>query len=346
MRAKTMRGWAIGLVGLWLWPLSVGMNPGDTRAAEMKAGKSRLRVSYGSTAGSFAPLWVAKEKGYFDELGLNVEVIYARSVTGIQSMLAGEIQATYTGCTEIMTSRKAGSDLVVIGSSANYNIYTIASRPNIKDAKQLVGKRVAVNQLGDTSHLSAQFALKQAGIDPNSVTYVQVGNTPARLAALEAGSVEAALQSAQNVSVVKKLGMHILIDLFAQKLPYCSSGVGVSRAYLQSHFQTVEALMRGLGKGNAFVREGNPNEVKAIMAKYMRLSPQDKRLVSAYEFYAKQFNSRQLEMNPEGIRFIIEQMAMKDKSWMEWKVEQFYDDSIIKKLNKEDYWDAVYRQIR
>jgi ABC-type nitrate/sulfonate/bicarbonate transport system substrate-binding protein len=344
MRAQTKKILAIGVLGQSLWLLSAVTGVREVRAAA--AGKSQMQVSFGSTAGSFAPLWIAKDKGFFDDLGLDVEVIYARSVTGIQSMLAGETQAAYTGCTEIMTSRKSGSDLVVIGSSANYNIYTIASRPDIKDPKQLIGKRVAVNQLGDTSYLSAQFALKQGGIDPQSVTYVQVGNTPARLAALEAGSVEAALQSAQNVSVVKKLGMHILIDLFAQRLPYCSSGVGVSKAYLRSHYQTMEAFMRGLGKGNAFVREGNPDEVKAVMAKYMRSSPQDKRLISAYEFYGKQFNSRELQMNPEGIRFIIEQMALKDKSWLEWKPEQFYDDSIIKKLDKEGYWDAVYKQLR
>jgi ABC-type nitrate/sulfonate/bicarbonate transport system substrate-binding protein len=344
MRGGAMKILAIGLLSLSLWLLREAISVCEVRAAE--AGKSQMRVSFGSTAGSFAPLWVAKDKGFFNDLGLNVEVIYARSVTGIQAMLAGETQAAYTGCTEIMTSRKSGSDLSVIGSSANYNIYTIASRPDIKDPKQLIGKRVAVNQLGDTSHLSAQFALKQAGIDPQSVTYVQVGNTPARLAALEAGSVEAALQSAQNVSVVKQLGMHILIDLFAQRLPYCSSGIGVSKAYLQSHFQILETFMRGLGKGNAFVREGNPNEVKAIMAKYMRSSPQDKQIISAYEFYARQFNSRALDMNPEGIRFIVEQIALRDKSWLEWKPEQFYDDTIIKKLNKENYWDAVYKRLR
>jgi len=82
------------------------------------------------------------------------------------------------------------------------------------------------------------------------------------------------------------------------------------------------------------------------MAKYMRSSPQDKQIISAYEFYARQFNSRALDMNPEGIRFIVEQMALRDKSWLEWKPERFYDDTIIKKLNKEGYWDAVYKRLR
>jgi len=120
MRGGAMKILAIGLLSLSLWLLREAISVCEVRAAE--AGKSQMRVSFGSTAGSFAPLWVAKDKGFFNDLGLNVEVIYARSVTGIQAMLAGETQAAYTGCTEIMTSRKSGSDLSVIGSSADYNI--------------------------------------------------------------------------------------------------------------------------------------------------------------------------------------------------------------------------------
>lgn len=98
----------------------------------------------------------------------------------------------------MMTARKNGSDIAVLLATSELNIYTIASLPDIKDPKQLVGKRVAVHTLGDTSHLSARFALKMPGVDPDSITYIQVGNTPALLAALQSRSVEAALQSAQT----------------------------------------------------------------------------------------------------------------------------------------------------
>jgi NitT/TauT family transport system substrate-binding protein len=312
----------------------------------MQAGKPHLRVAYGTNAGAAVPLWVAKDKGYFDELGLNTEIVYVSGATAIQSMMAGELQGTYGGCAEVMTARKAGADLVIIGTNANSNLYIIVSRPDITEAKQLVGKRVAISKLGDTSHLSAQFALKQAGIDPQSVTYIQVGSTPARLAALRSGSVDAAIQAAQNVSIAKQLGMNILINLFEQKIPYCTSGVGVSEAYLKSNFHTIETFMRGLGKGLAFARAGNPTEVKAIMAKYMRLDPEDKRLIAAYDFYVKHFVTRELQLDPEGVHSIIEMMAFADKSWFKWRPEQFYDDSIIKKLQNEGYWQIVYKQIQ
>lgn len=53
--------------------------------------KSTVSAGYGSTAGSFAPLWVAREKGYFKEYDLETKIIYARGVLGVQAMLAGEL---------------------------------------------------------------------------------------------------------------------------------------------------------------------------------------------------------------------------------------------------------------
>ena len=343
MRAPAKK--ILALVAL-LSALIANLGTENFRAATIQAGKPHLRMAYGTNAGAAVPLWVAKDKGYFDELGLNTEIVYVSGATAIQGMMAGELQGTYGGCAEVMTARKAGTDLVIIGTNANSNLYTIVARPEITEAKQLIGKRVAISKLGDTSHLSAQFALKLTGVDPQSVTYIQVGSTPARLAALRSGSVDAAIQAAQNVSIAKQLGLNILINLFERKLPYCTSGVGVSQAYLRSNFQTVETFMRGLGKGLAFARDGNSTDVKAIMAKYMRLDPADNRLIAAYDFYVKHFVTRELQLDPEGVRSVIEMNAFADKSWLKWRPEQFYDDSIVKKLEKEGYWDTVYKQIR
>lgn len=326
--------------------LLISLAQGASGGVAQSPEKAMVNAGYGSTAGSFASLWVAEKKNYFKELGLEVKVIYARGISGVQAMLAGDLHFLYGACTEMMTARKSGADMVILIATSEINIYTIASRPDITSPKQLVGKRVAVNALGDTSHLSARFALKQSGIDPDSVTYVQIGNTPARLAALQSGSVEAALQSAQNVEIIKKTGMNVLINLFERKLPYCGSAVGIRRTFLKSFPNTVEAFVRGIVKGNAFLREGNPAEAKAIMGNYMKLAPSDNRLIAAYDFYAKQYNSKHPALSREGIDFVVQQLSLQDKSWLEWPPERFYDISIVEKLKQEGFLDAVYRQLR
>lgn len=71
------------------------------------------------------------------------------------------------------------------------------------------------------------------------------------------------------------------------------------------------------------------------MGKYMKLDPSDKRLIAAYEFYAKRFNSKYPGVSREGISFIIEQMILQDKSWSDWPPERLYDNRIVEKLNKK-----------
>jgi NitT/TauT family transport system substrate-binding protein len=323
------------------------------RAAEQKQSslslqpeKQKIRAAYVSSSGAFVALWVAVEKGYFKESGLSVEPIYTRTVSGVQAMVSGDVEVIYSACSQIMSATKAGADLTILAAMVPYNLYVIASRPEIKDLKLLVGKKLAIGQFGDTTHLSARFALQQGGLDPDSVTYLQVGGTPERLAALQTGSVDAALQSGQSLEILKSLGMNVLVNLLEKKIPYCGSGVGVSRAFMKANPRTVEGLVRGFVKGNAFAREGNPTEVKSIMSKYMRTDANDRRLTEAYNFYPRVVNVKYPVIPHDGLKFIIEELSYRDKTWREWRPEQFYDSSIIDRLRKEGYLDDVYKSIR
>jgi NitT/TauT family transport system substrate-binding protein len=153
-----------------------------------------------------------------------------------------------------MASRRGGSDLTLLADVTPRNQYLIASRPEITQPQQLIGKSVAVNKLNDTSHLSARFALQQAGVDPDAVSYLQVGSTPERLAALQAGGVDAAIQAITTLREIRALGMNVLINLFERGVPYCGAGIGASDAWMREHPQTVEAFLRGAVRGNAYFR--------------------------------------------------------------------------------------------
>jgi ABC-type nitrate/sulfonate/bicarbonate transport system substrate-binding protein len=99
----------------------------------------------------------------------------------------------------------------VIGDVAPINVYLIAARKEITDPKQLVGKKIGINQFRDTSHVSARFALRHAGVDPDTAAYIQIGSTPEHFSALRAGSIDAAVQAALFKPIIEKLGLNNLI---------------------------------------------------------------------------------------------------------------------------------------
>ena len=162
--------------------LQIGfMRPEPSVAAQAKPEKATVRIGYASQSGAFAQLWIAAQKNYFSSEGLTTpRPVYAHGdrSAGDDRRRAGFCR--YRLPRAFPSQAPQGLDLRVVGDFAPVNVYLIASRKEITDPKQLKGKVVGVNQFLDTSHVSARFALRHVGVDPDSVTFIQVGSTPER----------------------------------------------------------------------------------------------------------------------------------------------------------------------
>jgi len=251
------------------------------------------------------------------------------------------VRFAYTGCAELMSARKANPDIKIIGNSWPYNPYMLVARPEISDPKQLIGKRIAINSLRDLSHVSARVALQEAKVDPDKLTYVPTGSTPERVLALRAGAVDA-IMFGGNANIIK--GFNILVDLSNRKIPDCIDGIGVSDSWMRSNAQTTEAFMRGMVKGAAFLVAGNADQVLAVLARYTRSKIGDGKVESTYQFI-KERATADLTVQPRGVRSVLDALGQQDPSWLSWKEEQFYDNSIMDKLRREGFLEAVFKQI-
>jgi ABC-type proline/glycine betaine transport system substrate-binding protein len=58
-------------------------------AAQAKPEKPTVHIGYASQSGAFAQLWIAAQKGYFQAEGLTAEILFTRTVTGVQAMISG-----------------------------------------------------------------------------------------------------------------------------------------------------------------------------------------------------------------------------------------------------------------
>lgn len=102
--------------------------PGALAAAQARTEKPTVKIGYASQSGAFAQMWIAAQKGYFAAEGLNAEIIFSRSVTGVQALIAGEVDFVGTGCPEFFQAKRSGFDLKVVADAAPVNVYLIASR--------------------------------------------------------------------------------------------------------------------------------------------------------------------------------------------------------------------------
>ncbi|WP_448809234.1 ABC transporter substrate-binding protein [Agromyces bauzanensis] len=144
------------------------------------------------------PVYMAQQNGVFEDAGFDLTLQKAGSSTEIiQAMQSGQVQIGYGGTTGVFQAVEGGVDLVIIAAASStpedpeqgINDLLVTADSPLKSAKDLEGKKVAVNAPGGYTQLLADIAVKADGGDPKQVQYVQMA-VPDQPAALESGAID------------------------------------------------------------------------------------------------------------------------------------------------------------
>lgn len=284
---KGFRRWLLAMCVLCGLAELIGRGEPNASLAADRPKTTKLRVGFGSTAGSMTPLWVAVKKGLFRKHGLDVEIVWAQTSVGMAALISGETQLTLNDGTSAIQAIAGGAPLKIIAYFNKLNPYAIVARPEIQRPEELRGKKVALLKPGDTTEISARMALKPYNMAPGrDYTALSVGNSPARLAALLSGSVSAALLSGAYIDAAVKEGMRVLFSLEKERIPYIATGVTVREDFAKRNPDSVIAFLRAMIDGvRFFADQENKSLSVEIMAMYQRSDPTDKKVQQAYEFY-------------------------------------------------------------
>lgn len=197
----------IGIARLAAAGLLAIMAMGTARAEDaLKARIGVLRLS------SSAPVFIAQDKGYFRDAGLDVELKFfdaaqpiAVATTsgdvdfGVTAFTAGLYNLAGKGVLKViggMSREKAGYPL--IGYFASNNAYA----SGLKTPKDLAGKRIAMTQVGSSFHYSLGLLADKYGFKLADVKIVPLQSLSNAAAALKGETVDAALLP---ISTARKL---------------------------------------------------------------------------------------------------------------------------------------------
>ncbi|HLQ35291.1 MAG TPA: ABC transporter substrate-binding protein, partial [Chloroflexota bacterium] len=253
-----------------------------------KPEKDHIKLVYATASGEDTFVELAAQKNLFQKYGLTAEVSYAQSNTSVAALTSGEAQMAMADGVSAVSAIAAGTPMKVIGYFDKVSPYMIAALPEINSAADLKGKTVAIARVGDTSDISLRIGLKSSGLNPGKdFTLLQVGNSPARWAALSSKQVAAAILDEEAFRPqAEAQGLHILVSLRQQKLPYVASALMLTESFAKENPNTVLAALRGLLDGAAYFADPkNKDEVMGVMGKLLRLSANDPHLAETYEAY-------------------------------------------------------------
>src|SRR6202162_3756424 len=274
----------LALMGLLAWTVA-----GLARADEpLKASSGVLRLS------SSAPVFIAQDKGYFRDAGLDIDLKFfdaaqpiAVATTsgdidfGITAFTAGLYNLAGKGTLKViggMSREKAGYPL--IGYFASNNAWAAG----LKAPKDLAGKRVAVTQVGSSFHYSLGLLADKYGLKLSEMKVLPLQSLSNAAAALKGETVDAALLPASTARKLIDDGGAKLLGWVGDETPWQLGAVFASPKTL-AHKPLVTTLLAVLARADreyhdvllAAVANGNApindktKPLLEIIAKYTNL---------------------------------------------------------------------------
>jgi len=259
------------------WPLGLCLSV-LLGAASSVAALDSIRVSYATLSAAYMDHISAMEKGYFRDEGLVIEVFRAPGGVATQGMLSGQFQFSTSASSSLSAAVRGGPIKLVYTNLSRPSYSLVSIKSDITSAKDLVGKKIAINSFGDTGHLSTILYLKKVGVNPASVLFIAVGRNEVRMPALLSGAIDAAPLVPRDIVALSKQKFLLIADL-GKEIQLVWNGVSMSSRLLAENPQLVERFLRALAKGREFARryreetisfisKHDPSSVEAIKVDY------------------------------------------------------------------------------
>jgi drug/metabolite transporter superfamily protein YnfA len=224
-----------------------------TELAGAASASPRVVIAHGAMNARVAPLWVARDRGFFAKYGVTADTIVIRgSSILLAAMATNEIDVGYTGGTAVIGAVAGGADLKVLSAFTNRVNYDLMVRPGIKTAEDLRGKKFGIQTIGGTLWMGAILALEYLGLDAerDKITILAVGDQNVLAHALEVGTIDATVLDGVQSQRLIALGFPRLIDLNKYNLPILSSGFVMENPIFRkthSWWKPVKSGYRGPG---------------------------------------------------------------------------------------------------
>lgn len=244
-------------------------------SAHAARAESKIVIGY-IPSGDFLPAFVASDKGFFKDAGLDAQLVAVPLATNVPAAeVSGSVQIGMTTTPIMFQARENGIDLVAI-SGLSWDLrknpqlsLLVRKGSGIKSAKDLVGKKIAFPGLKSLFDSATTYWLTKKGVDPKQVTYVE-GQMPQLVDLLKSGNVDAIAvldpfrAKAISEGIARNLSNFLVELKNNQPLAYWMS----TRAYAASHPSVIKGFREALAKSLVFIKQ-HPNQARKLGAKYL-----------------------------------------------------------------------------
>jgi NitT/TauT family transport system substrate-binding protein len=270
----------VGIAALVCAALVAGCG-GDDEQASGDGGVTKVKVGVLPIANA-APLYIARDQGFFKEEGIEIEPQLAQGGAElVTSLVAGDSQFAFLGYVPVIVARAKGLPVKVIANADNgaksrdkeWQIIMSAKSSDIRTPKDLEGKTLALNALRGVGEVTVKAAMEAEGADPNSVKFIEIP-FPEMPAALDKGRVDAIWAPEPFLTQVLGAGGHDVLPVYQSLAPLFPNGAYASTdEYIAKNKQVVEGFARAINKGLKYASD-NPEAARKTITTFTKIPPE------------------------------------------------------------------------
>ncbi len=294
----------------------------------------KVRLALPTKTVSFLAFYVAHRKGFYKDEGIEFEPIIMQPSLASTAVLTGDLD--YNGAvTGVIGAAISGRPMKAVLFTVARPLQYLMSKSDIKDARELKGKRIAGSSPGGTVTFLTKLVLKNVGLDSERDVFLNpMGGTGAsRLAALESGIVDAVILESPDNFVAQRKGFRELI-FFGDQVEFPQNGFGTSEKKLKENPDEVFRMVRATLRGLAFSWDKkNHDQVIDIIMREMK--PISSSLANESLDQVMRVITKDGSVRPESIQVLIDLVRENAKVTRPVTVNQVVDFTFLERAQRE-----------
>jgi NitT/TauT family transport system substrate-binding protein len=277
------------------------------------------------------PFFVAKERGFFREEGLEVELIVMQAIQTIQATLGNSTQfASATG--SAVSSAVRGADIKVILAVTDRPSFDLIVQPNIMSVQQLRGKKIGTGGVGSLAEILARRILEVNGVRPEEVAILATGPSHVTYLSLKAKVIDAAPLQMPLTFTAQDEGFRKLVDA-GDVYRTVQGGLATTKTMLSEQPELVTKVVRAMMRAIRLIKSDRKYGIEFIKGPWLDIGKEPEKIAARVYDIAAPALLENGTVSEEIQRQMIADASLRVKPAQPVLPDQVFDFSIVRKVS-------------
>ena len=253
------------------------------------AAQERAKVFLGASSKTlgYSPLWVGAKRGFFEQQGLDVQLLLLRGVPmTLQALAAGSLQIGSGGPEPYIEASERGLDFAIAGGIINGMAQVLIAGKNYKTVEDLRGGTIGASSLTSATVTALKEALRQKGLEyPRDYKLLIVaGGSASNLSAMQSGQITATTVAVPLNHAAEELGFNTLGRIIDAVPNFQAAAIAIRRSWAAKNPAVMVRFMKAMVQSHRWLHDNRDAAVEFI-SKEMQLKPAH--ALKGWEYYTQ-----------------------------------------------------------